>query len=64
VISFKGKGLKGAPDLPESEKGKNITAIECIAADGWLMDPFFIFKGMVLLFLLFFLFFYSKTYSN
>jgi hypothetical protein len=64
VISFKGKGLKGAPDLPESEKGENITAIECIAADGWLMDPFFIFKGMLLLFLFFFLFFYSKTDSN
>jgi hypothetical protein len=38
-------GSKGAPDLAESEKGKNITAIECIAADGWVMDPFFIFKG-------------------
>ena len=38
-------GSKGAPDLAESEKGENITAIECISADGWVMDPFFIFKG-------------------
>ncbi|KAK9646458.1 hypothetical protein HCH54_010288 [Aspergillus fumigatus] len=33
------------PDLPESERGENITAIECISADGWQMDPWFIFKG-------------------
>jgi hypothetical protein len=33
------------PNLPETEKGENVTAIECIAADGWQMDPFFIFKG-------------------
>lgn len=33
------------PDLPEGEKGENITALECISADGWIMDPFFIFKA-------------------
>ncbi|XBQ94315.1 hypothetical protein V6000_010144 [Aspergillus fumigatus] len=39
-------GLKGSClDLAESEKGENITTIECIAADGWQMDPWFIFKG-------------------
>ncbi|GFF55804.1 transposase [Aspergillus udagawae] len=36
---------KSAPDLAESERGENITAIECISADGWQMDPWFIFKG-------------------
>ncbi|KAJ5873642.1 uncharacterized protein N7473_013201 [Penicillium subrubescens] len=25
--------------------GENVTAIECIAADGFIMDPFFILKG-------------------
>jgi transposase-like protein len=44
-------GSKGAiPNLPESERGENITAIECISADGWQMDPWFIFKGKLLLF--------------
>ena len=33
------------PDLADDEKGENITAVECISADGWLMDPFFIFKA-------------------
>ncbi|KXL41591.1 MAG: hypothetical protein FE78DRAFT_545139 [Acidomyces sp. 'richmondensis'] len=33
------------PDLAESERGENITAIECIATDGWQIDPLFIFKG-------------------
>ncbi|KAJ5238497.1 transcriptional regulator family: Centromere protein B DNA-binding region [Penicillium chermesinum] len=33
------------PNLAESERGENITAVECIAADGWLMDPLFIFKS-------------------
>ncbi|KAF4236562.1 hypothetical protein CNMCM8980_009552 [Aspergillus fumigatiaffinis] len=41
VISSKGSKV---PDLAESERGENITAIECIAADGWQMDPWFIFK--------------------
>ena len=27
--------LKSCADLAESEQGENITAIECIAADGW-----------------------------
>lgn len=49
-ISRKVIGSKGTiPDLPEAKKGENITAIECIAADGWQMDPWFIFKGMFLL---------------
>jgi hypothetical protein len=33
------------PDLAEAERGETITAVECIAADGWLMDPLFIFKS-------------------
>jgi hypothetical protein len=33
------------PDLAEGERGETITAVECIAADGWLMDPLFIFKS-------------------
>jgi hypothetical protein len=38
-------GLKSCPDLAEGERGENITAVECIGADGWLMAPFFIFKA-------------------
>jgi hypothetical protein len=38
-------GSKLCPNLAESEKGENITAVECISADGWLMAPFFIFKA-------------------
>ncbi|KAF7169957.1 hypothetical protein CNMCM5623_002481 [Aspergillus felis] len=45
VIGSKGKGKASVPDLAESERGENITAIECVAADGWQMDPWFIFKG-------------------
>lgn len=33
------------PDLAEGEKGENITAVKYISADGWIMDPFFIFKA-------------------
>ena len=33
------------PDLAEAEKSETITAVECISADGWLMDPLFIFKS-------------------
>ncbi|KAF4253988.1 hypothetical protein CNMCM8714_005630 [Aspergillus fumigatus] len=33
------------PDLAESGRGESITAIECVAADGWQVDPWFIFKG-------------------
>ena len=33
------------PDLAEAERGETITAVECISADGWLMDPLFIFKS-------------------
>ncbi|CBF77907.1 uncharacterized protein ANIA_08840 [Aspergillus nidulans FGSC A4] len=36
---------KGTPNFAESEKGKNITAIKYIAADSWVIDLFFIFKG-------------------
>ena len=40
------KGTKrSGPDLAETERGENITALECIAADGWQMDPLFIFKS-------------------
>jgi hypothetical protein len=38
-------GSKSCPDLAEGERGENITAVECISADGWLMAPFFIFKA-------------------
>ena len=44
------KGLK-VPDLAESERGENIIAIKCVAADGWQMDPWFIFKGKFLMIL-------------
>jgi hypothetical protein len=41
-------GSKGScPDLAEAERGETITAVECIAADGWHMDPLFIFKSGV-----------------
>ena len=42
VISAKGKSCS---DLAESPKGENITTVECIYADGWQMDPLFIFKS-------------------
>jgi DDE superfamily endonuclease. len=39
-------GSKGScPVLAETERGENITAVECIAADGWQMDPLFICKN-------------------
>ena len=41
VLGIKGK----VPDLTEAEHAENITALECIAADGWIMTPLFIFKG-------------------
>ena len=36
---------RSGPDLAETERGENITALECIAADRWQMDPLFIFKS-------------------
>jgi hypothetical protein len=45
VISLKGSKV---PDLAESERGENIIAIECVSADGWQIDPWFIFKGIFL----------------
>jgi hypothetical protein len=39
------KNRRSGPDLAETERGENITALECIAADGWQMDPLFIFKS-------------------
>ena len=36
---------RSCPDLAETERGENITALECIAADGWQMDLLFIFKS-------------------
>ncbi|KAJ5379244.1 transcriptional regulator family: Centromere protein B DNA-binding region [Penicillium cosmopolitanum] len=38
-------GQEGGPDLGENEHSETITALECIAADGWFMDPLFVFKG-------------------
>ena len=31
--------------IPLSEHSENLTSIECVAADGWVMMPFFIAKG-------------------
>jgi hypothetical protein len=49
-ITTKGKGKasasKAIPNLAKSERGENITSIECVAVDGWHIDPWFIFKGM------------------
>jgi hypothetical protein len=36
---------KACPDLASVARGENITMVECIAADGWLMDPMVIFTG-------------------
>jgi hypothetical protein len=47
VISTK-VTTKAVPDLPKAERGENITTIKCITADGWQMDPWFIFKGIFL----------------
>ena len=44
VIGSKSKS-KSCPSLAETERGENITAVECIGADGWQMDPLFIFKS-------------------
>lgn len=38
-------GPSACPDLPGAVRGENITIVECIAADGWLMDPMVIFTG-------------------
>ncbi|KAJ5160973.1 transcriptional regulator family: Centromere protein B DNA-binding region [Penicillium canariense] len=38
-------GGSNPPDLSELEHSETITALECIAADGWHMDPLFIFKS-------------------
>jgi hypothetical protein len=46
VIGRKGT-KRSCPDLAETERGENITALECIAADGWQMDSLFIFKSSV-----------------
>ena len=44
VVSRK-NSPKSCPDLAVTERGENITVLECIAADGWQMDPLFIFKS-------------------
>ena len=44
VIGSKSKSTS-CPNLAETERGENITAVECIGADGWQMDPLFIFKS-------------------
>lgn len=38
-------GSSNYPDLAEGKRGETITAVEYISANGWLMDPFFIFKA-------------------
>lgn len=32
-------------NVASAEHTENITIVECIAVDGWFMDPFYIFKG-------------------
>jgi hypothetical protein len=31
--------------IATGDRGQSLTAIECIAADGWVMSPFFLFAG-------------------
>ncbi|KAJ5742297.1 transcriptional regulator family: Centromere protein B DNA-binding region [Penicillium manginii] len=38
-------GTEYRSDLPEAEHSENITALECIAADGSSIPPLYIFKG-------------------
>ena len=33
--------------IPTGGIGETVTGVECIAADGWVMPPFFIFQGSV-----------------
>jgi hypothetical protein len=42
MLSVKGRKVY---DLPKAEISENITALECIAADGWIMTPLFTFKS-------------------
>lgn len=44
IVGRKGK-KRPVPDFAETKRGENITTLECIAADGWQMDPLFIFKN-------------------
>ncbi|KAJ5143674.1 transposase [Penicillium bovifimosum] len=37
-------GSRSGPDLAETERGGNITAFECVSADGWQLEPLYIFK--------------------
>lgn len=30
-----------------SERGELLTGIECVAADGWVMEPYFVAQGEV-----------------
>jgi hypothetical protein len=34
-----------AAHIPTGDKGESVTTIECIAANGWVMAPFFLIKG-------------------
>lgn len=38
-------GTQNRYNIASAEYTENITAVECIAADGWFMDSFYIFKG-------------------
>ena len=33
--------------IPFSERGELLTGIECVAADGWVMEPYFVAPGVV-----------------
>ena len=33
--------------IPSSERGELLTGIECVAADGWVMEPYFVAPGVV-----------------
>lgn len=39
------KHKRGAKSIATSGIGETVTGFECIAADGWVMPPFFLFQG-------------------
>ena len=43
-----GSQKRYVPDLATLDHAETITAVECIAADGWQMEPLFIYKGQTL----------------
>ena len=39
------KHRRSAMSIPTGGIGETVTGVECIAADGWIMPPFFLFQG-------------------